>query len=561
MRTRWKSLLPIVALAFVYLGYVIYPIVETLKESVKSDGGITLAHYVAIVTQSANLEAVINSVVVSLLSVLFSLIIGVLFAFVFTQCEFPLRAVLSRLAVLPIALPPLVGVISFLFVFGESGFLPRGIHHVLGVEASTLSLDGIAAIVAVHAYSFYVYFYLFVSNALRTIDASQLEASQALGSSAWRTFRRIILPELKPALLGASILTFMASMASFSAPLLFGGEKRFMTVQIYNAKLNGDLSVAAAQAIGLTIISIAFFVMLKMIVPRDASARKSKGVTRTGTLGLSRTVQRWLIAGMGLLLCIELLPIIAIIVISFAQEGSWTWQLLPDTYTLQNYVKLFSEPAVFDPIGSSVLMSIVAVAASVVVGVSVSYLITKGELRRARFSADVLATLPYAIPGTVVAIGLILAFNKPSIFAGYQLLVGTFWILPLAYFIRLFPLIVRSTSASLESLDDSLLEAGQTFGARGVRIFGKITLPIIFPGIISGALLVMITALGEFVSSILLYTYSNRPISVEILAQMRGYNFGGAAAYSVLLLLVIMSIASVASRLNRSAIDANGVNI
>ncbi len=552
MKLRLSLILPIGLLCFVYVGYVLYPLVAIVQESLVVNGSFSFGNYLDMVSlrNSANVEAVWNSVLVSLLSVVGSCVAGVFFAFVFTQLEFPFRRFFSRIAILPIALPPLVGVISFLFVFGETGILPRVASELFGLPIGTLSLDGFAAIVAVHTYSFYVYFYLFVSTTLRNLDASVLEAGQILGASPWRTIRQIIFPELKPALLGASILTFMASMASFSAPLLFGGDKRFMTLQIYNAKLNGEINVASALAIVLTLVSIAFFVAFRIVTP-SSGTRAAKGAGKTGVLEIGKSWRRVFVGLAIILLSIELLPIITIVVLSFAKEGSWTWQIVPAVYTMENYIKLMREPQVFDPILNSLLMSCMTVVAAVVVGVGAAYLITKGKLGRYRFAVDILATLPYAIPGTVIAISLILAFNKPTWFSAQTVLVGTFWILPIAYFVRMFPLVVRSTSASLEQLDDSLLEAGQTFGAGAWRRFRKIVLPIIFPGIISGALLVMITALGEFVSSILLYTYSNRPISVEILAQMRAYNFGGAAAYSVLLLVLILVLIFVSEVVGR----------
>jgi iron(III) transport system permease protein len=277
----------------------------------------------------------------------------------------------------------------------------------------------------------------------------------------------------------------------------------------------------------------------------------TKGTVRSGILRLSKGGKIVATGACMILLVIVALPILMIVAISFAQEGSWTWQLLPTAYTFENYAKLFSDPSIFEPIKNSFLMSLIAVVGCIIVGVNIAYVATKGVLRRSRFLVDIVATMPYAVPGTVVAIGLILAFNTSNVFSFHRVLVGTFWILPLAYFVRLFPLVVRSTTASLSQLDDSLIEAAAILGAGGWRKFQKVVLPIILPGIISGALLVVITALGEFVSSILLYTYSNRPIAVEILAQMRSYNFGAAAAYSVLLLVLIMVISYVASFLSK----------
>ena len=552
----------LVSLAVVLLAYVLYPQALMIVGSLKVDGRFSLERYVRLLdpANSANVEAVMNSVAVSILSVVLGAAVGGMFAFTFTQFRFPFHKFLSRLAVLPLALPPLVGVISFLFVFGESGLLPRILQKLFMSVQVPFYLDGFWAIVAIHVYSFYVYFYLFVSNSLRQLDGSLVEAASSLGASQWRTFRRVVLPELRPALVGASILTFMASMASFSAPLIFGGERRFLTTQIYTTKLNGELDAAAAQSVLLTLVSVGFFLVLTLSNRRGTGASKTKGSPRPSGIKVSPLLRRTLILIALFLLSLELLPILTIVLISFVRESSWTWQVFPSEYTVENYAKLFLDPRVFEPIQNSVLMALLTVAAATIVGVSASFVAVKGGLKRFRLGVDLLLTLSFAIPGTVIAISLIYAFNRPILFSGYAVLVGTFWTLPLAYFIRTYPLVVRATSASLERFDDSLMEAGETFGANLFTRLRRIALPIILPGILSGCLLVAIAALGEFVSSIMLYTYSSRPISMEILSQLRGYNFGAAAAYSVFLLLVIFLLTLFSNRLGRKEFEHEGLN-
>lgn len=540
-------------LLIVYGAYVGYPLAMTVVNSLRDGDSLSLTHYLSLFDprHPGNWEAVWNSVFVSALSVVFSAVVGVLLALVFTQISFPLSGFLARLAVLPIALPPLVGVISFLFVFGESGFVPRLLQMVFMADSVPFYLDGFWAVVVVHVFSFNVYFYLFVSTALRNLDSSMLEAAGSLGSSPLRTFVRVVLPALKPALLGASVLTFMASMASFSAPFIFGGARRFLTTQIYSTKLNGELDLAAAQSILLAVVSIGFFLVLQLSSGSRAGGRASKGASRTVPMSFGPFAKRLLIGIAGTILVFEILPILTILVISFVKEGSWTWQILPSVFTTENFEKLIRDPRVLEPIRNSVTMTALALAGAVAVGTLAAYAITKGVLRKRRTAFDILFTMPFAIPGTVVAISLILAFNEPRWFTGGAVLAGSFWILPLAYFIRTYPLVIRSTSAALEQLDDSLLDAAQTFGAGPLRRFRSIVLPIILPGIAAGGLLTAIAGLGEFVSSILLYTYSSRPISIEILSQLRGYNFGAAAAYCVVLLVLILVLTVLSQRLGR----------
>lgn len=549
-QARAGDYLLLVLLFLVLVAFVLYPLVLTLAESARSGTGFSFQKYTRFfdVRASTNLEGLLNSILLSILTVLFSGLVGTGLAYLISEFEFPLKGLLNRVAVLPIALPPIVGVVAFLFLYGESGILPRALKEFLGLQQPPLYLEGFLAILFVHTYSFYVYFYLFVSALLLRIDPSVIEAAVNLGSSRWRTLWKVILPLLTPALVGASLLSFMASMASFTAPFLFGGGKRFITLEIYNAKLNGDLGLAATHSIVLVLISIVFLLLLRRYSSGRRYVQAVKGVSRKGIRMMSKLSRAAASTTALAALLFILLPAVGIFLISFAREGSWTWQLLPSSYTLENYLKLFTEENVFRPIANSAIMAILATSVNLVFGIAAAFLIARRSFspRGVSLGLEVSSALPFAVPGTVIALSLIIAFNRPTLFTAGQVLVGTFWILPLAYFIRNVPLVVRSTTVGFQQFDRSLEEAALNLGASGWRTFRKVVFPLILPSIISGALLALIAALGEFVSSILLYTYDNRPISVEILAQLRIYNFGSAAAYGVLLLVIVVGVSSIA---------------
>ncbi len=545
--SRKVSIAGVVLLLLVFCAYVVYPLGVMVAQSLRGGEGLTLSRYAALFdpANGANLEAIGNSLVVAVLSVLFSGALGLMLAFSFTQIQFRFRSTLSRLAVLPVALPPLVGVIAFLFAFGETGIIPRGWHLLTGMDPASLALSGVAGVVVIHVYSFHVYFYLFCAAALRTLDASLLEAAAGMGAGTWRTFRSVILPELRPALVGASALTFMASMASFTAPLLFAGDKRFLALQIFQTKLNGDLDLAAAQSVLLTLVSIVLYAVMTSAMPAARARRAGKGTVRAGTLALPPALRRTLLGGTTILLALEALPVLVIVLLSFAREGSWTTQWLPAAYSAGSYKALFTDPEALGPVLNSLVLAAITLGGAILFGVPAAFFATKGKRRTAGRVVQAVLTIPYAVPGTVVAIAMILAFNVPSPAAGGAVLVGTFWILPLAYFFREYPLVIRSTSASLEGLDDALLEAAEGLGASAWRRFRTVVVPLVLPGIIAGGVLVVIAALGEFVSSILLYTYANRPIAVEILSQLRLFNISAAAAYAVVLMLLILLLVRV----------------
>ena len=542
LRTRLRrnlgTILLLLPVLFILFGYVLYPSIRTLWQS------LSLKNYAEFFNlgQRANLEALFNSLFISLGSVILAALVGVPLAFIFTRYRFPGRDLFSSLAILPLVLPPLVGVISFMFLYGESGMIPRGLQVIFHLEKAPFAIDGVPAIFLVHTYTMYVFFYIFVSAALGNIDVSVIEAAYNLGASRWMVLRKIILPLLTPALVAASLLVFMTSMASFSAPFLFAPSYRVLSLQIYFSKVNNDMDMAATQAVVLSAISITFLLVMRWYSGRRQYVMISKGVSAYET-EIKGRFSRYLMGAVGTLIVLMLLlPHLTIILISFVRDGSWTWQALPPEYTYRNYLNLFRNPRVFRPIVNSLKMASLATAGNFVFGILAAYLLAKRRFFGRSF-VDVLVMLPWALPGTVVAMNLIFAFNKGSFFTGNQVLVSTFWILPLAYFIRNIPLVFRSTYAALQQLDDSLEEAARNLGASRFYAFRKVIMPLVMPGVLAGTLLAFVTALGEFVASILLYIPSNKPISVEIYSQLdRLSNFGTASAYSVLLIILISAV-------------------
>ena len=532
----------------ILLGYVVWPSLRLFTEGFN----IPLLRELFGSFSSGNSRALFNSVWISIWTVFGAGVLGTTMAFLFFRYDFPLKRLLLAMAALPLALPPLVGVLAFLFLYGESGILPRSIQAAFSLSEVPFSFQGMWAVWLVHVYSMYVFFYLFCSASLQNVDRSLIEAASDLGAHPSRVFRTIILPHLKPSIVSASLLVFMISMASFTAPLLFAGTENFLTLQIYNYKVNGNLEYSAAVSVVLTLICLFFLALIEMNRRKERVSTASKGSAPLPVAVRSGWARLVALLSALVIIVFLALPILTIVLISFVQEGSWTWQVLPQAYTLDNYLNLFSQTDVTAPVVNSLKMATIATVGNLLFGVAAAVFITKGRLP-GRGIVRLLSILPFAIPGTVIAINLIVTFSSAHPLAGGAILVGSFWLLPLAYFIRHIPLIVRSTIASLESYDDRLTDASQDLGAGPLRTFWRVVLPSILPGILAGTLLTFVTALGEFVSSILLYVFDNRPISVEILSQLRLYDFGAAAAYSVLLMILIGTATAIATHYGGSS--------
>ncbi|CAK6470653.1 ABC transporter permease [Peribacillus castrilensis] len=543
--TVWL-LIPVV---LVLIAYVLYPSLRTFVESLQKDGSISLGNYQDFFVQESktNLEALWNSVYISLLSVLVSALIGIPLAFIFNRYDFPGRSFFSSAAILPIVLPSLVGVMAFMFLYGESGLIPNAIKDLFGLDKVPFKIGGVSGILIVHAYTMYVYFYMTVSAAINKIDPSLEEAAYNLGANKLKVFWKVTFPLLTPAIVAASLLVFMISMASFSAPFLLAGGYRVLSLQIYFSKINGDMEIAATQSVILSIVSISFLLFMRWYQNRKDYRMASKGI------GAHRSEVRnpfikWVMVLTGIIgVMILLLPHFTILLLSLVPDGTWTFQTYPTVFNVENYRLLFEDPNIFKPLRNSLLMAVIATLANLVFGVIASYVLVKRKFVGKSF-VDILVMIPWALPATVIGMNLIFAFNEPSVFSFGQILVGTFWILPLAYFIRHIPLVVRSTNAVLEQLDDSIEEAARNLGAKWFYTFRRVIFPIIMPGVLSGTLLAFIESVGEFPTSVLLYTISNRPISIEIMNQLRMFNMGQAAAYGMIQITLIVIVLFISNK-------------
>ncbi|MGI9041941.1 MAG: ABC transporter permease [Gemmatimonadales bacterium] len=516
---------------------VVYPLVLVLIEGVRGPEGWTLEYVRLFLDRPTEWQALWGSLWTSLASVVLAAVIGVPLAFLFSRYDLPGGRILSALVALPAVLPPLVGVIAFMFLYGETGFVSLLVQRLLRLQEPPWRLQGAGAILLVHAYSMYVYFYLLVSAALAGLDASLFEAAASLGAGRWRTLRRVVLPHLYPALGGAALLTFMTSLASFSAPYIFGGGFRVMTTQIVATRLNGENALAMVETVSLTGLALTALWLLRGSQPSSNAAGGRKG-TAPERLPVSSRPLRLVLAALAWSLAgVLLLPHLTLLLVSFVPLGTWTTEPLPPEYTLRNYLTLVQDPVRARPLVNSLWLATVATVAAVALALLGAIVSVRRRIRGGRLIEGLLA-LPWAVPGTVFAIALATAFSVNAPHAGRFLLVGTLWILPLAYLVRNLPITRRAILAGVRALAPSLDEAAATLGARRWRTLRRITLPLLRPALLAGASLAFVTAFGDFVTSIILYTYDTRPISMEILSSLRQSDVGVAAAYGVVLMLV-----------------------
>ena len=538
--------------AVVLLYGVIYPNLHVVVASLQRDGNWSLTNYREVLSQSIVLESIFASVGISALTVLFCAGVGIPLAFLFERYTFPARRLFATFAALPLVLPPLVGTVAFIFLCGESGILARLAQSAFHLENSPWSLRGWSALLLFHTYTMYPFFYILTGAGLTRIDAALAEAGRSLGASATRVLARIVLPQLTPSLIAAALLTFMTSMASFSAPLLFGGNVRVLTLEIYTARQRGDMTMALTETVILAVISLSALIFFQ----RYEGTRKFAAAALKGSTKKRRAIasgkSRMIAIACGVVFSLLLvLPVATLILVSLAREGSWTTQTLPAAYTMANYTKIFSDSRANEVFLNSLSMSAMAAIAALLWSFCVAAVVARKGRRHWKRLLSWLILVPWALPGTVVAVSLAEAYGRPSPLLGSFILVGTFWILPVVYFLRFMPLVVRAVQASMEQIDAALEEAASSLGARWWQRFMRVTLPLVWPGAIAGTLLAFVIALGEYVASVIVFVPTNRPISIAIASELRDFNLGTAAAYGVVLMLIIGLVMMVATRLER----------
>jgi iron(III) transport system permease protein len=524
---------------------VLYPILIVLVDAGHGDA---LARFVA---RPGEWRALWASVWISLASVALAAAIGVPLAFLFEWLEFPGRKTLGSLIALPAVLPPFVGVIAFLFLYGESGFVARAVRAAFGLARAPWQLQGAGAILLVHAYSMYVYFYLFTRAGLASLDASVLEAAQSLGAGRWDTLRRVTLPLLRPALAGAALLVFMTALGSFSAPYVFGGGFRVMTTQIVATKLNGELPLAMVETVALALIATLGLVLLRRTEGKDVlaalgrgTARRRRPIAASGARTLTTTAG-WALA------VLLLLPHLTLVLVSLVPYGTWTTEAVPPVLGLVNYRRLFGEPERLRPLVNSLWMAGASTLAALALALAAGVLVGRPRVRNGRGWRGVIETLvalPWALPATVFAVALATTFSVARPLELRWVLVGTVALLPLAYLVRNLPITGRAVLAGYRQLDPAVEEAAASLGAGRWATFWRVTLPLLKPALAAGGSLAFVTALGDFVTSIVLYTYDNRPISIEIMSSLRVSELGAAGAFGVILMLGSALVLGVGAR-------------
>lgn len=530
---RWSvwQQLPIYLFLAVFVGV---PLIKLFVDAfVASDGSFTLGYFRSFFRDSYYLKAFLNSMILGVGTVIAASLLGFAASYCLVRYDFPGRRAFSYLTMVPIIMPPLVGVMGFVFILGRAGTLNVILMDYLGFRHPVNFIYGWHGVLLVETLHLFPLISMNVVDALGKIDASLEEAAESVGSTGLRRLRDITVPLTTPGFVTGALLVFMWTFADFATPLVVGVQNLLAPqaylniVQFVDRRLfQMGITIGAL----LVLMAIVFLIAAKRYIAAKSYATLSyRPVERRSLAG----VRAWAVtAFFVVVLAMAFIPYLGVTLAAFGK--GWSLTPFPVQYTLRYFARVIVETPKF--VVNTFLYCGLAVMLCVLVGVPIAWILARTRLPGRGF-LDALVTLVLALPGTAIGIAYIRAFNVPLPRLGVAL-TDLWLIMPVVLAVRRLPYTVRSTHGSLLVLHESLEEAARSVGARGMRVFMDITLPLIWRGILAGALFSFMTSIQEAAATILLAIPGWETMTVGIFTFYTSGSINEAAALGFILIVV-----------------------
>ena len=509
----------------IMLLFLIYPFCTLITKSFFSSktGLLSLDNYIRFFTKKYYYSALFRSLFVSSVSTITTLIVGVPIAYLMNRYNIWMKKYIHIFIIMSLMSPPFIGAYSWIMLFGRAGLVTSFFKDTFGIALP--SIYGKLGIILVFTFKLFPYVYLYTSGAMGSIDSSLEEAAENLGSSKLRRLFTVTIPVIIPSIAAGAIMVFMTSLADFGTPMLLGEGYMVLPVLVYNeymSEIGGNAYLASALSVIVVLCSTTVLLVQKHLVSKKnyvmTSMRPPQEIELHG-------VKRFLITfPVALVTFIGILPQIVVIVSSFI-KADFTGFI--GGFSLDSYITIFNRLGT--NIKNTFLFSTIAIVFIIIIGMLISYIIVR-QKGIAGQVMDMLIMFPFVIPGAVLGISLIVAFNKEPL-----ILTGTAAIMIIAFVVRKLPYTVRSGSAFLQQMDPSVEEASINLGVSPMKTFFTLTARLMAPGILSGGILSWITCINELSSSVMLYGGKTSTISVAIYTEVVRNSYGTAAALATIL--------------------------
>jgi iron(III) transport system permease protein len=536
LRPDFWSLVALAAWAILTL-LLLLPLGLVLVSSFRDESGqLTLANWQRLFSSARYFNAFVNTLVVGFGGLAGALLLGSVMAFCMARIRIAGSRLVSMLAILALVSPPFIGAYSWIVLFGSGGVVRQ---TLMSWGIFMPPIYGVWGILIVFAFKFYPYVYLLTSGALANINRSLEEAAENLGLTPFQRVMTISFPLVLPALSAGGLLALIHAIADFGTPRLLGRGYSVLATEAYtaySAEIGSNLGMATTLSLALILMSMVFVFIQRFMSRRNVYhsnlINRPEQVRLRGFANVAAHAVVYFIALGGAM------PAIIAAIYSVRKTNGPVFQ---PGFGLESYSRIIA--TLGDVVRNSLVFSAAAVLLIVVVGTLIGCLVARRNTVQTSL-LDATLMVPYVMPGIVVGVAFIAAFNTPPL-----VMTGTAAIIILSVFIRRLPYAVRSSAAALRQVGPSMEEAAISLGYSPVQAFLRVTIPLIMPGIIAGAMLSFVTAINELSSSLVLYVGGTVTMPVKIYIAINDGDYGTAASLSTILLFLSAAAIYLAFRL------------
>ncbi|GGF60932.1 ABC transporter permease [Paenibacillus albidus] len=534
-------------IAWFVITFLIYPNINVYYEIFFSDGNFSFEAVNKLLSSDRAMRSLYNSFILAISLMVTVNIVGVALVLIVDYFDIKGAKILRLGYFTTLIYSGVVLVSGYKFVYGESGYMTK-LFANLFPSFDTTWFHGYWAVLFVMTFACTSNHVLFLSNAIRKIDFQTVEAAKNMGGSTFYILWRVVLPVLKPTMFALTILLFLTGLAATSAPLILGGTE-FQTITPMILTFSKSLASRDLAALLALILGLSTLVLLTIMIRFEKngnfiSVSKVKSVlvkqkinSKIGNIAVH------LIAYF--LFLIYIIPVLLIVIFSFTDAQSISTATLNiSRFTFDNYIQVFSSMAAFKPYLVSILYAAGASIAVVALALTASRILHKYKNKWTNF-LEYSLLIPWMLPSTLIAIGLIVTYSTPKMLIGNTVLVGTVWMLFLAYVIIHIPFTLRMVKASFFSLDNNLEDAAKNLGAKPFYTFRKVLLPIILPSTLAVLALNFNGILADYDLTVFLYHPLYQPLGIVIKNSTDAQAVADTKALTLVYSVILMIISAV----------------
>ena len=513
----------IIVFSIIAVLFIIYPFAQLFIQSFFPKGGaFSLKNYQTFFEKKYYMTGLRNSLTLCCCATVLGVLLGIPMAYAVSRFNIWGKRVINIMVVLSMLSPPFIGAYSWVLLLGRSGFITEALRKI-GIEIG--SIYGFKGILLVFTLKLFPYVFMYVSSALSTFDSALEEASESLGVHGIQRVMRVTLPVIMPTILSSALMVFMDSLADFGTPLLIGEGYKTLPVMIYEkylSEVSSNASFASTLSVVIVVCAMAVMGLQKWFISRKnytmSSLRPPAEIKLTAGKRFLASLPVWIVS------LLAVLPQITVVVTSFLKTNG---PLFVKGFSLDSYRAIWYRLS--SNIKNTYTFAFLAIIFMMIIALLLAYIIVR---RKSKISSilDMLFMFPYVIPGSVLGIALVMAFNQKPL-----LLHGTVTLMVISYVIRKLPFTLRSSIGILYQIEPAIEEASISLGVPPMKTFFKTTAILMLPGMFSGAVLSFIATINELSSTIILYTGRTATISVAIYSEIFKDGYGTAAALATIL--------------------------